>query len=295
MDEILAQAIAAIKVGDITVGKRLLYKILQENPGNESAWLWMSKCVSNPEQKRECFERVLEINLNNQHAIDGLKRLDTLSDIKTPQSGTPKKQTTKISQNKKSSNNRILLLILAIIVICLCGVSIALISSDDENSGASRSRASINSTIRGSNVTNANESSIIIDVPYLLTQSLDQIRAKYIIAPYEELHPLFGYEEVLPTGKMSEGYTDGKYSFYLFYNSKNKVVGFQIYDGLENSKFRVSDWREVLKLFNVTVNQSPDFINAYRAEWNNNSGYHIEIVRHLSTDYVFLVFICVVR
>ena len=143
MEQVLREAIASIKSGNKTLGRQLLIRVLENDENNETAWIWLTQCVTKPEQKRECFERVLEINPNNQHAIDGLKRLDTLSDIKTPQSGAPKKQTTKISQNKKSSNNRILLLILAIIVICLCGVSIALISSDDENSGASRSRASI--------------------------------------------------------------------------------------------------------------------------------------------------------
>ncbi len=144
-----------------------------------------------------------------------------------------------------------------------------------------------------STMTHATSVPIIIDVPSLFGKSLSEIRATYKIAQYEDLHPLTGYEDVLPNGRLSEGYSDGKYSFYIFYNEKQESVGFQIYDGLESHHLRVSDWREITQMLNLNVTQPPDFINEYRAEWNNHLGYHIEVIRGISLDYVFCVFIAI--
>ncbi len=76
MATLLEQAVAYIRAGDIDKGRQLLIEVLKQNPRDENAWLWMTRCVSDPEQKRYCFEKVLKINPQNQHAIAGLKRLD---------------------------------------------------------------------------------------------------------------------------------------------------------------------------------------------------------------------------
>jgi micrococcal nuclease len=70
------QAITFIKVGDIEKGKQLLIEVLKQNPKDEKAWLWMTRCLTDPEQKRYCFDRVLKINPQNQYALEGLKRLE---------------------------------------------------------------------------------------------------------------------------------------------------------------------------------------------------------------------------
>jgi hypothetical protein len=77
--EPLQQAIAAIEAGDKEEGKRLLVDVLKQDEENETAWLWMSRCVDGQEVKRECLERVLEINPENDLATKGLRRLETLS------------------------------------------------------------------------------------------------------------------------------------------------------------------------------------------------------------------------
>ena len=78
-NEILQQAIAAIKSGEKERGRQLLVKALEQDEDNEAAWLWMSRCVDDRDVKRECFERVLAINPENKHAIEGLKHLEVLS------------------------------------------------------------------------------------------------------------------------------------------------------------------------------------------------------------------------
>lgn len=77
--EILRQAVAAIRSGEKERGKQLLVEVIEQDEDNEIAWLWMTRCVTDRDVKRECLERVLAINPDNKHAIEGLKRLEVLS------------------------------------------------------------------------------------------------------------------------------------------------------------------------------------------------------------------------
>jgi hypothetical protein len=83
----MRQAIDAIKAGDLELGQQLLIEVLEIDEDYEGAWLWMTRCVSDPEVERECFERVLSLNPNNVHAIRGLQRMDGL-----PMDPLPKKK-----------------------------------------------------------------------------------------------------------------------------------------------------------------------------------------------------------
>jgi hypothetical protein len=75
MSDNLQRAIAAIRSGDKAAGKRLLAQILQAEPGNQTAWLWMSAVVDTDEERAHCLERVLEINPHNETAQRGLEAL----------------------------------------------------------------------------------------------------------------------------------------------------------------------------------------------------------------------------
>lgn len=75
MPTTLEQAIAYIRAGEIEKARSLLITVLKQNPGDENAWLWMSRCVTETEQKRYCFEKVLKINPQNQYASRGLRHL----------------------------------------------------------------------------------------------------------------------------------------------------------------------------------------------------------------------------
>jgi len=282
MDETLNQAVSYIKVGEKEKAKRLLIQVLKDNPKNELAWLWMTRCVATREQKTECYKRVLDINPDNKFAQDGLKKLDTQTSLdgvsKHPSQSTPQ------PNNKISSSNLKTILILAVILVCLCSLPIMLLVS---NKGA---RRNVNTGSSGASnfVTSV---PVIIDVSSLFGKPLSEIRATYSVTEYEELHPLFGYEDILPRGVFSEGYTLGNYSFYIFYDEGQESVGFQMYDGLESRHLSVKDWKEILKMLNLNVTKSPNLINDMRAEWNNYMGYHIEVVSNISSDYAAVVII----
>lgn len=73
--QILQQAISAIKSGDKATGQKLLLSLVKANPNHETALLWLSVTTDDITKKRQCFERVLTINPNNEAAKRGLAEL----------------------------------------------------------------------------------------------------------------------------------------------------------------------------------------------------------------------------
>jgi hypothetical protein len=76
----LDEAIAVIKAGDIERGRRLLVEVLDEDPRNAKAWLWMSGVVSDPERRRQSLLAVLEIEPDNEIARRGLEKFGWLEE-----------------------------------------------------------------------------------------------------------------------------------------------------------------------------------------------------------------------
>jgi hypothetical protein len=72
--EKLGQAIGLIKSGDKESGQKLLWEIINSDPHNETAWLWLVSVVS-PDQRIFCLEKALSINPNNLQARQYLEKL----------------------------------------------------------------------------------------------------------------------------------------------------------------------------------------------------------------------------
>jgi hypothetical protein len=71
----LKQAVSAIKAGDKETGRQLLQEVLDDDPMNENAWLWMAKAASSRKEKIDCLRKVLQINPDNEVAQLGLEKL----------------------------------------------------------------------------------------------------------------------------------------------------------------------------------------------------------------------------
>lgn len=91
MDSVNVQTgIELFKSGNKPRALQIFLEVLKKEPKNEIAWLWLAACVENPQQKRDCFHKILAINPNNTYAQKALAELElqTISEPKSvPQSG----------------------------------------------------------------------------------------------------------------------------------------------------------------------------------------------------------------
>lgn len=94
----LEQAIAAIKSGDKTTGRRLLAEVLKTNWNNEDAWMWLAETDVTDEERYKCFRNALKINPTNAAARHGM---DTLQSKPATQKGLLKSK----SPPSKPPNN----------------------------------------------------------------------------------------------------------------------------------------------------------------------------------------------
>lgn len=75
MEDKLKLAIHTIKSGDKETGKQLLMDLLNEEPENDKAWVWMSAVVDTDVLRRECLEEALMYNPFNETAQRGLEKI----------------------------------------------------------------------------------------------------------------------------------------------------------------------------------------------------------------------------
>src|SRR3989442_967339 len=71
-DRLMRDGQAAAKRGDKAMARALLTQLLERDPHNEQAWMWLSGAVSDPEEQQTCLENALIINPRNAQARKGL-------------------------------------------------------------------------------------------------------------------------------------------------------------------------------------------------------------------------------
>lgn len=76
LNQLAAETQKAMLAGDKDTAKRVVNFVLQEHPDNERAWLILADLSDDPQAKRACFERVLEINPKSKQARNGIKALN---------------------------------------------------------------------------------------------------------------------------------------------------------------------------------------------------------------------------
>jgi hypothetical protein len=87
LEQLLQRAITHVNAGELDQGRALLEKILEQDPKNDRAWVWLSGCVDDPMQRRICLQQALSANPTNQAALDGMRALD--GDLVQVSSGRP--------------------------------------------------------------------------------------------------------------------------------------------------------------------------------------------------------------
>lgn len=68
----LREAVTAAKLGHKTLARKLLVGVVEQEPNHEEAWLWCAALAENEDEAQRCLTRVLDINPNNQQALNAL-------------------------------------------------------------------------------------------------------------------------------------------------------------------------------------------------------------------------------
>ncbi|MCC7355059.1 MAG: tetratricopeptide repeat protein [Anaerolineae bacterium] len=76
--ELVRQAEAAARVGELAEARRLLRKATELAPDNVETWLDLAGVVESPEEKRACFQRVLALDPDNGEAKVGLEWIERM-------------------------------------------------------------------------------------------------------------------------------------------------------------------------------------------------------------------------
>ncbi|RMG85556.1 MAG: hypothetical protein D6712_09230 [Chloroflexi bacterium] len=138
----LQQGIAAAKAGDRTTARRLLEEVVDSDPDNELAWIWLASAVTNLKERRACLQRVLQINPQNRRAQEALAKLnarlaqmqsgddsgeaDALEQLRQMQRGTARPASRPETDAPTSSVNLTGLLGVALIAFAVIGIGLAL-------------------------------------------------------------------------------------------------------------------------------------------------------------------------
>lgn len=76
-EELLAKGKLAATSGQKDLAREALGRVIEMEPNNEEAWLWLSGVASSLTQMRAALDHVLSINPNNQQAREGLAWVNT--------------------------------------------------------------------------------------------------------------------------------------------------------------------------------------------------------------------------
>ena len=68
MDTLLTQGVAAAQAGDLQRARSLFEALLEKDPHNEEAWLWLSAITDDVEERKAYLRRVLELDYDNEKA-----------------------------------------------------------------------------------------------------------------------------------------------------------------------------------------------------------------------------------
>jgi hypothetical protein len=74
--ERLQQGRAAVEARDLERAREILEPLVEEEPGNAEAWLWLSGAHSSPAEMARCLRQVLRIEPENEDAVETLAWLE---------------------------------------------------------------------------------------------------------------------------------------------------------------------------------------------------------------------------
>jgi competence protein ComEC len=120
----LRQAVQLIKAGNKQSALPILKEIVQAEPNNEMAWLWLYSCVESSSQKKYCLKKALEINPDNEKARAALFKMETATPVVQTQQVRKNAPQQRAPSKKTTSNLKAILMsgVVTVLLCCLFGV-----------------------------------------------------------------------------------------------------------------------------------------------------------------------------
>ncbi len=76
IQNLLRTAIQAAQGGNKAIARHILEQVIDQDPHNELAWIWMASVAETLDERRNCLQKVLAINPKNERAKQALARVD---------------------------------------------------------------------------------------------------------------------------------------------------------------------------------------------------------------------------
>ena len=94
-NELMQEGIRHVREGRMGEAYKVFKKVIERNPRNEFAWIWVSVTSEDRAEKRAALEKALEINPNSTHAKEALRALNAEeSRLASPTNPDPTSQPT---------------------------------------------------------------------------------------------------------------------------------------------------------------------------------------------------------
>jgi hypothetical protein len=104
-DSRLSQAILAVESGNKVKARELLASVLRQDPKSADAWRWMAVALDDPDKKRQCWVRVLDLRPGDEQAIKALAGLEVARQAPVTPHQTPKRTTKKRPKRERRGDS----------------------------------------------------------------------------------------------------------------------------------------------------------------------------------------------
>lgn len=127
-EKLQEQAVDLYKRGERSKAAKLLKQLLQSEPKNTSAWYGLALCLDEPERKRYCLGKVLEIDPQHEKARTILMRMDIAEEHVTSHKHKPTFQSINQHTAKQHSSINITTPGLVVLGIVILGLIVGVVT-----------------------------------------------------------------------------------------------------------------------------------------------------------------------
>ncbi|GEM_PF-895003 len=131
MENAISEAVSAIESGDKKRAHSLLLGVIQEDPNNVLAWLWMAEVYADPKNKKDCYLRALQIDPENEVALAHMKAIkyqEALEKIESEYQDAGKAEADtdeKLSQERQKKSKKKTSPVIALMLVLALALSLA--------------------------------------------------------------------------------------------------------------------------------------------------------------------------